>query len=314
MSDAISRRSALAALLAPVLAAGCSFDSILAPERSRARMLSASSGADLTLLGMGDPHCKTNITASRQTGKLLASMLDADADAVAFCVGDLAEHGSEAEYALYQSVWGSFKQRTRFMMGNCDLLTDPSGGLYYDYVGDLGGERGKGYYAETHGSWRCYFLNSQLNRADQTEWLRADLPAYADYNIMAMWHQPTYASVCAHNGKAMTYMAGSGPWWTLLQQYGAEFVCSGHAHRYERFAQQLVDGTRSVRGIRQFILGTGGAKPMDILRVDPASEKQYVGRGAMRFDLYPDRYEWVFTDLSGVVRDAGTQLCRKAAA
>jgi hypothetical protein len=37
-----------------------------------------------------------------------------------------------------------------------------------------------------------------------------------------------------------------------------------------------------------------------------------VARGVARFDLYSDRYTWKFTDIDGVVRDSGTEMCRKA--
>jgi hypothetical protein len=62
--------------------------------------------------------------------------------------------------------------------------------------------------------------------------------------------------------------------------------------------------------MRQFITGVGGVKSMDILTVDPKSERQVIAKGIVRFDLYPDRYDWTFTDVSGVVRDQGSQATR----
>jgi acid phosphatase type 7 len=316
--DPITRRNALALLLAPLAAAGCSFDSILSPERAKAagkfgspRYLSASD-APFTLIGAGDPHAKLNITPTQRTGKLLKALMDKTPGAQAFAVGDITEHGTAEEYALYQNntLWGAFKERTDFEMGNHDVKTDPTGTAYYDYVGALGGERGKGYYAKTYGSWRCYYLNSMRGVSAQTTWLAADLPNWTNYHIMAMWHHPMFASICAHHGIAMTPIK-VGPWWDLLQKHGAEFVVTGHVHRYERFARMFSDGTPSDDGIRQFNVGTGGAGLMSILTVHPHSEIQRVARGIIQFDLYPDRYEWKFTELGGAVTDTGVQTCRK---
>jgi calcineurin-like phosphoesterase family protein len=271
----------------------------------------------MTLIGSGDAHAKTNITKAKQTGLMVRNMLSQYPDARAFMVGDLAEHGLASEYALYHGTWGAFKERTDFQIGNCDLISDPTGRTYYDYVGDVAGEFGKFYYAKTYGSWRCYYLNSQANaagRIEQNEWLAADLPQWSDYHIMAMWHQPRFASVCAHNGRAMIYKTPLSVWWKLLQKHGCEFVVSGHAHRYERLGRMLSDGTASTAGSRQFIVGTGGPLPMSILTRHPNSEAYSIARGITKFDLYGDRYEWKFTDLSGVVRDSGSQSCRKVLA
>jgi acid phosphatase type 7 len=314
----ISRRKALLALVTPLIAAGCSFDSLLSPSQTRkiAGKFNLSDGDEpmMTLIGSGDAHAKAQIRQTAKTGLMVRAMLEQNPNARAFMVGDLADKGLPSEYALYDSTWGAFKDRTDFQIGNCDLLSDPTGTVFHDYVGDGAGEFGKFYYARTYGSWRCYYLNSQANAAgklEQTQWLAADLPDWADYHIMAMWHQPRVASVCAHNHKAMINKKPLSVWWNLLQSYGCEFVVSGHSHRYERLAQMLSDGTPSSDGARQFIVGTGGPNPMSILTLHPHNEANAVTRGVMKFDLYADRYEWKFTDVSGVVRDTGVQACRK---
>ena len=53
---------------------------------------------------------------------------------------------------------------------------------------------------------------------------------------------------------------------------------------------------------------------MEILSVHPRSERQFVTRGVTKFVLHADRYEWQFTDVTGVVRDSGSQACRVSAA
>ena len=48
--------------------------------------------------------------------------------------------------------------------------------------------------------------------------------------------------------------------WSTLIEFGAEVVLNGHDHYYERFERQDADGRPdSVNGLRQFIVGTGGA-------------------------------------------------------
>ena len=48
--------------------------------------------------------------------------------------------------------------------------------------------------------------------------------------------------------------------WQTLYNVGAELVLSGHEHNYERFALQTPDGVADpVHGIREFVVGTGGA-------------------------------------------------------
>ena len=50
------------------------------------------------------------------------------------------------------------------------------------------------------------------------------------------------------------------PLWEALHDAGAEIVLSGHSHHYERFAPLDVNGAAdSGQGIRQFVVGTGGA-------------------------------------------------------
>jgi Calcineurin-like phosphoesterase len=305
----LTRRQALGVLATPFLApllSSCDTDALFSPSRPSF----SASDLSITLIGAGDPHAKVNYLPSQRTGRLLQSLLNQHPGSRAFCVGDLTSTGTPEEFRYYQQTWGAFKDNTDFQIGNHDLLSDSTASAYYDYVGDSVGSRGKGYYAKTYGAWRVYYLNSQVGRAPQTTWLAEDLPKWAGYRIMAMWHQPQHASVCVHNGRAMTYDHGTGPWWDLLVKYGAELVVSGHVHRYERFAKLLRNGTVSAQGMRQFVVGTGGAKPMDILRVHPHSEYRIVTRGIFQLDLYGDRYEWRFIDDKGASHDSGVEMCR----
>jgi hypothetical protein len=305
-----NRRRVLGMLAAPLVLPLLGCRDLLAPAGEPTAALAAT-GAHI-LIGAGDPHAGVNNANAVNVGRLIQRLLEEQPDARAFAVGDLAKVGTAEEMEAYHRAWGAFRARTDFQIGNHDLIADPAGAAYYDYVGPDAGSRGKGYYARTYGTWRGYYLNSMRNIGEQTAWLKADLPQWADYHIYAMWHHPMFASVCAHHERSMAFPVKLGPWWQLLQEHGAEFVVSGHVHRYERFPRMVRSGSPSAAGIRQFIAGTGGAKPMPILTVHPQGERQVVTRGALTLSLFADRYEWAFTDLTGATRDSGTQTCRVA--
>jgi hypothetical protein len=81
---------------------------------------------------------------------------------------------------------------------------------------------------------------------------------------------------------------------------GAELVLSGHDHDYERFAPQDAAGhADAARGLRQFVVGTGGAYPTPFLLARPNSEMRDNGRnGVLRLYLLDNGYEWDFLESS----------------
>jgi acid phosphatase type 7 len=138
---------------------------------------------------------------------------------------------------------------------------------------------------------------------------------------MAFWHHPYVASPCnSHNAlKPMSWpgFGGTGQWWEPLQAAGCEAVVSGHCHSYQRFRRvvknsaNLFNPTASEKGIRQFVVGTAGTPTMTPSARHAQCQVQVVTRGLFELKLYPDRYEWKFSDMSNVVRDSGMQMCRK---
>jgi acid phosphatase type 7 len=309
----VSRRQALGILAAP-LVAGCRGLDMLGPSSGRVALSTAASGA-VTLIGAGDQHSVANLETRALTGRMVQAVLDADPTAWAFNAGDLVYNGTAQEYRdYYNPTWGAFRQRTLFTLGNHDRKADPTASGYYQYTG------AQRYYARTLGAWRLYVLNSEsvpMGGADpvvQTEWLRQDCAAHPNLQKLAMWHIPMFSNACALHGKPMVWPGKVGAWWRVLQEAGAEFVISGHVHRYERFARMLRTGAASSAGLRQFVIGTGGLSNMNVLTRHPLCEKFIVSTGIMRFDLYPDRYQWTFTDAAGVVRDSGVQMCRRVLA
>ena len=47
--------------------------------------------------------------------------------------------------------------------------------------------------------------------------------------------------------------------WALLHEFDADVIVAAHDHLYERFGKQDADGRSDAGGLRQFIVGTGGA-------------------------------------------------------
>jgi acid phosphatase type 7 len=316
----VSRRQALGILTAP-LVVGCRGLELTGPGSKTAGpgFNAAAGSGGITLIGAGDPHAVTGVNRveREKTAAMVRAVLDADPTAWAFNAGDLTHNGAAQELQDgYDPSWGAFRERTLFAYGNHDRYTDTTGATFYNYTG---AER---YYARTLGSWRIYVLNTEgsdlggARAEEQTAWLKADIARYADHHIMAMWHYPHFTNVCAHVGKTMSWPSKTGPWWQILQDHGAEFIIGGHVHRYERFRKLVRTGLRtgapSAEGIRQFVMGTAGGNLFGVTSVDPNCEKTIIARGIVRFDLYSDHYEWTFTDTTGVVRDRGSELCRKA--
>jgi len=88
----------------------------------------------------------------------------------------------------------------------------------------------------------------------QETWLRADLAAHPAACTLAYWHDPRFSSGSLH-GSSSSYQ----PFWQALYAAGADVVLNGHDHTYERFAPQTPTGSAdAARGIREFVVGTGG--------------------------------------------------------
>ena len=85
----------------------------------------------------------------------------------------------------------------------------------------------------------------------------------------------------------------------------------GHDHTYERFAPQTPSGAADdENGIREFVVGTGGAGLYDFESIEPNSEFRYNNRhGVLKLELHEDSYTWSFITTDGVVRDTGTASC-----
>jgi hypothetical protein len=89
-------------------------------------------------------------------------------------------------------------------------------------------------------------------------------------------------------------------------------VLNSHDHLYERFAPMTPAGVVDrASGIREFVVGTGGAQHYWVEQVRWASQVRNARTfGVLRLDLGADTYEWRFVPVSGSsFGDAGSGRC-----
>ena len=225
-----------------------------------------------------------------------------------FTMGDDAQiNGTADEYNnCYAPTWGRQLDRTRPSPGNHDYQS--GGGAYYNYFGSRAGPSGLGYYSYTIGAWRVYALNSEIpsqNGSPQAEWLQEELATNRSHCTMAYWHRPLFSSGRIGNNGDMRDL------WRLLAEYDVDVVVNGHDHFYERFAPQDADGQPDPgNGIREFIVGTGGAPLSGIATVKPNSEIRANSWGVIVFTLSLTGYEWKFIPAgNSPFSDAGSASC-----
>jgi acid phosphatase type 7 len=239
-----------------------------------------------------------------------ASVLDSIPGTV-FTMGDHAyPKGSQKSFEeCYGLSWGRHKARTRPAVGNHDIKTR-NGIPYYDYFGAAAGPRGLGYYSYNLGAWHIIALNSSIaidRKSKQLKWLRQDLAENSTTCTLAYWHIPLFSS--GGHGNHPELLLDT---WRILYDAGVDVVVGGHDHNYERFAPQDPRGKPDPeRGIRQFVVGTGGAGVYAFKDLAENSEvRQNQSYGVIKFTLHPDRYDWEFVTAKGEpFEDKGTGQC-----
>jgi hypothetical protein len=240
-----------------------------------------------------------------------AALLDGISGTV-FTAGDNAyPDGSAADFAqCYQPSWGRHKPRTRPSPGNHDYHTAGAPD-YYSYFGASAGVAGQGYYSYDLGGWHIVALNSNISMAvgsAQEAWLRADLAASGKPCTLAYWHHPRFSSGMTYGNSTAT-----APLWQALYEAGAEIVVSGHEHNYERFAPQDSAGAAdAARGIREFVVGTGGEGQFDPVGTLQANSEVFNDStwGVLKLTLAPNGYSWAFLPVAGsTFTDSGSGSC-----
>ena len=281
------------------------------------RVSAAPQEGDPILVGAGDIG-----TCSTKADTLTARKVDrvirkARGRVTVFALGDTVyDRGTKAEYRrCYHPTWGPFKKRTRPVPGNHEYLT-PNASGYFDYFGKVAGKRHKGYYSYNRGGWHIVALNSNCEEvpggcepsSPQVRWLKADLAANKDKTCtLAYMHHPRFSS-----GENGNFPYNAKTFWRVLYNRNADVVLAGHEHDYERFAPQTPSGTLDrAQGIREIVVGTGGANLRPFATIRPHSQVRNANtHGVLKLTLTADSYSWQFVPVAGqTFTDSGTTSC-----
>jgi hypothetical protein len=214
----------------------------------------------------------------------------------------------------YAASWGRFRSISRPTIGNHEYLSGYPG--YFEYFGALAGPGRRGYYSFDLGGWHLVSLNANCREAGgcgrsspQVRWLRRDLREHPSRCTLAYWHQPHFSS--GTHGDDDDGANPTGAFWETLYAAGADVVLGGHEHDYERFAPQTPAGRPDARrGIREFVVGTGGRSHRHFHRIQPNSvvrDSQHFG--VLFLTLQRDAYRWRFVSTDRRTLDAGTDIC-----
>ena len=157
--------------------------------------------------------------------------------------------------------------------------------------------------ATTTARWHVIVLNSMCANvggcdagSPQLAWLQADLAANDAQCTMALWHHPRFSSAESHGSDPLTQQM-----YQALYNANADLILTGHDHSYERFAPQTATGVLDTnRGIREFVVGTGGRSHYAQGTLRPNSEV-YNGDtyGVIKLQLKPTGYDWEFVPEAG---------------
>jgi len=271
----------------------------------------AAAGGDPTIAAAGDIACDSSIAGSTTCHQAATSDLLIAGNLTA--VLGLGDHqypsGALADFrAYYDPTWGRVKDKTYPAPGNHEYGSSDASG-YFAYFGERAGPSGRGYYSFDAGSWHLISLNSEISTAvgsPQETWLKADLASNSQRCTLAYWHKPMFSSGPHGNNPSVK------PLWDALYAAGADLALAGHDHDYERFAPQTPSGSAdAARGIREFVVGTGGKEHYSISSTKPNSQVHNTDTfGVLQLTLHADSYDWEFLPEAGkTFTDSGTSSC-----
>jgi hypothetical protein len=286
-------------------------------------------GTSAVIVAAGDISCGAGSGGAAckqlETSNLFVNNTALNPDAVLLLGDNQYESGVLSDYNTYlNSSWGRVINKVYPSIGNHEY-NDPAGGAKgtFDYFeakfGGPGnttkrpGARNQGYYSFDVGSWHMVALNSNCSHAGgcgvgsaQETWLRADLAAHTQKCSLIFFHHPWWSS----GGRAK-----EGAVLPLLQAFydnNGDVILTGHDHTYERFAPQNPSGALdTARGMREFVVGTGGRNHTSLASRQPNSEVfDQSSFGVLKMTLNATGYTWQFIPIPGnSFTDNGTGTC-----
>ena len=268
-----------------------------APVHADAMLLAAGDIGECTAAGQQGPHLTADLLATRPEATILA-------------LGDLAySHGRAAEFTnCYGLTWGRFSDRTRSAPGNHEYKTAGAKG-YFSYWKQQARPEGHSYYSFELGDWHLVALDSSIDvsaASAQARWLRSDLAASTAQCKLAFSHHPRFSS--GKHGDALEMRAI----FQILYNARVSIALAGHDHDYERFAPLNPSGTvEPGRGVRSFVVGTGGAPLRALGTPRRGSEARNAdAKGVLQLVLRANSYDWAFLPVAGAsYADSGSGMC-----
>jgi len=269
--------------------------------------------APVVAFAAGDiADCRSKKSTARNvaTAKIISQAIEDNPNAIVLTLGDHTYPvGTTEEFDdCYQPSWGQFKDHTFPSPGNHEYYT-PNAYPYFQYFGDITGTQKHSFYSFDKGAWHIISLNSNLRSDDmqqQLDWLKNDLKNKSAACILAYWHHPVYSSGMHGNNSQMK------PAWELLMAAKADVILSGHDHHFERFALQNSEADEDkASGIRQFIVGTGGATLGPVFfRKSNSQTINTKENGVLKLTLKKDSYDWEFVGVPDTsFTDQGSTAC-----
>jgi hypothetical protein len=265
---------------------------------------------EVVLIGAADiANCSSN------ADELTAAVIN-KISGIVFTAGDnIYPNGSQANWEnCWEPSWGTIDiERIRPIPGNHDYERAGDPPYYFtqfeEVFKNILPEGSKGWYYFDAAGWRVIMLNSmEPDRAGtpQNLFLRAALDTYPGQCLIAMWHHPRFSTGAYGTTSRMKTSFG------LLYNRGVSLLISGDAHHYERFAPLDPNGkVQPGRGVRQFIIGTGGAYLTKLGPQTNASEaRANDSHGVLKLTLQPGTYAWEFIPVDGgMYTDTGSAAC-----
>jgi acid phosphatase type 7 len=231
----------------------------------------------------------------------------------------------------YHPTWGVFRRITRPALGNHEYLPSPRRRRargHFAYFRKRAGPR-RGYYTYRLAGWRVIVLNSGAldyarekrrlrndcypvscrRRSRQVRWLRRLMRRLTPRRcVLAYWHHPRYSSANPGPSPELRWV------YQALYRGGAEIALTGHSHSYERFAPMNARGLVRRWGVRQFVVGTGGAN-----RAEPPRRRDRGSRffdrslafGVLELKLRRRGYRYRFVREDGRALDRGRGRCHR---
>ncbi len=282
-------------------------------------------GREVVVLAAGDIACDE--CKHDQTAALLSELSRGGRAAAILPLGDEAyPDGSLADFkAQYASSWGRAEllALTHPVPGNHEYARANADG-YFDYFNGVGassgiaGARGQGYYSFDVGTWHLVALNSSdaCNEvacdvgSPQQTWLAADLAAHPGACTLAYWHNPRF-----QGGDVEGETEAVGPLWDTFYDAGGDVVLGAHEHNYQQLVPLDKTGARDpARGIRSFVVGTGGASFYTSFggpRAGAVEARVVDKHGVLELTLREGGYSWRFVAVDGSVPDgtSGSASC-----